>query len=74
MFSGGDVGTLFEWPEVKLLLWVGIRMAFFFYLGVLLWDSDEKIESLERSERHLCDIIGELESRLRQKETNHGSF
>jgi hypothetical protein len=60
--SGPDVGTLFEWHELVFLTWVAARIAFLTYTGVLLWDADQEIDSLNRSQNRLEEIIAELQN------------
>ena len=60
---GKDVGSLFEWPELKFLVWLVLRVAFLMYAGFLLWDADEDIHNLEYSRDRLEKIVGELQSR-----------
>jgi hypothetical protein len=60
--SGPDVGTLFEWRELVFLVWVGARIGFLAYAGVLLWDADQEIDSLKHTQNRLEEIIAELQS------------
>jgi hypothetical protein len=63
--AGRDVGTLFELQELKFLLWLVVRVGFFAYVGILLWDADEQISDLTIAQERLERIIGELQN-LRQ--------
>jgi hypothetical protein len=61
--SRKDVGTLFEWHELLFISWLIIRIGFFSYAGVLLWDADEEIDSLRQNQVRLEQIIGEAQRR-----------
>ena len=60
--SGPDVGTLFEWRELRFLIWVVARIGFLVYTGILLWDADQEIDSLKRTQNQLEEIIAEMQS------------
>jgi len=59
--SPRDVGTLFEWRELLLLLWVFGRAALFAYAGLLLWDAEDTIARLQHSNASLERIISDLQ-------------
>jgi hypothetical protein len=58
---GHDKGTLFEWHEILFILWIGVRIGFLAYTGILLWDADKEIDSLKHTENRLQEIIAELQ-------------
>ena len=58
----GDIGTLFEWPEIRSLSWLALRVGFLFLAAVQLWEADQKIDALQRTRGYLERIIGELQS------------
>ena len=64
--SRPDVGTLFEWRELAFLVWLAARIGFLAYTGILLWEADEEIESLKRTQNRLEEIISELQSSASQ--------